>query len=475
MVDSKKTHPLSSAYEFWPSLYGIIPLPVFASTLIFYLFLKSYDGHWLSWPAPLLFGLLGALFATLVIAYSRATPGQWVASIIVFVPFEFSTTLAPLPQLSPIDYFCAAILLVYLWRFRYRNLIPAVMRHLGQSTFIFWLLFFIYGLLDAYFLGGNIRGLLRWGESLFCYVIAIYALEATDKREESVSRAGLLLTLLGVLISFIAIFQFIESDGIASFAYATFGQRNVMAAFLSLCLPVSAAFVFSSDRPFDVFVRKIGSFFMLTALIVSYSRGAWVGITISIVAVFWYLMEKRLWRISISGNAVWSVLILVGGLISFLVLRSPMRGMFSTSQRPYYWKAAYRVYQKSPLWGMGPGNYARYLTNYMSPKGLIIYKVDMQTYHQLVFWQHLHNLYLQIFVEYGLVGLAFWFIAIGSMLIPAIKGAIRESQTVKPFLLISIFAFSIHNLVDVMTVCSLDLIVMFFLAFCRYPTRTEHH
>jgi O-antigen ligase len=281
--------------------------------------------------------------------------------------------------------------------------------------------------------------------------------------------------ILGVTagaVSILAISQFTASSGQAGEAYSTFGHRNVMAAFLSLCLPACSAVLAGAESPWTP-IRKAGSFLTLCAFVISYSRGAWLGLALGVLFTLWRLREVRGMDIPSVRNALLGILILIGPLGTLLVLRNPERGIFSASQRQFYWEATVDVLKVHPLVGVGPGNYEPRAPSYFSEEARSVYEWDIRSKNRLDFWQHLHSLYLQTAVEFGLFGLALLCAGIFALVRPAYLQAMAQPTGVKPYFFMSIVGFLVHNTVDLMMVSSLDILFAFLLALCITPSRSQ--
>src|SRR5437016_1925879 len=122
------------------------------------------SSHALSGGTPLLFWALLACWMFITYTFFKTSYRTIFYAIVVTIPFEISASIGFLPSLSPIDYFCAAGILAIIARSGFQETVRQTWRTLSPASFILWALFLFYGIADAYFLGGNIRGVLRWGE-----------------------------------------------------------------------------------------------------------------------------------------------------------------------------------------------------------------------------------------------------------------------------------------------------------------------
>ena len=166
--------------------------------------------------------------------------------------------------------------------------------------------------------------------------------------------------------------------------YMTLGGSLVVALALLL-----GTVVLGTDRRRPA----IQSGFAVVALGLTYVRNAWLGLG-AVLAVL--VLLSRRW-ILVAGAAALVALVL---LVPF-PLRAKMISMFdpaspSASERFYFWKAGVRMLQDAPLLGLGPGAVKIEYPAYKDPAA------------RRGGTSHLHNNFVQIAAERGLVGLAAW-------------------------------------------------------------------
>ena len=418
---------------------------------------------------PLFAWILLSGVAALTLAFCFLPLQSIVLLLLVAIPLDPDAVVGFLPKLSALDYFSVAAVIAFLVRHAPREILGRTWRSFSPVSAVCWMLFFIYAFSSVIFLDGHVRGVLRWGEFLFYYVLASFAIdENPEDRNSFYVRVAISLSVMAAIVSLITIIQFSHANGSAASAYATFRQRNVMAAFLSLCLP-ACTIIIPGLAPRWILLRKVASFSALCAFILSYSRGAWIGLTLGIFLVIWGLRQTHKFRLDKIKDAIFVILVLIGPLAVLLIMRNPARPFFSVSGRPLYWQATYRILREHPWMGIGPGNYYARLPNYLDGLGLELWNGEKK---HVEFWQHLHSLYFQILAEYGLLGFFLWAIGLGGMLYRSLRTTFKELELFQPFFIISILAYLTHNLVDMLAVNSLDLLFVVLLALSAHVTRT---
>ncbi len=220
----------------------------------------------------------------------------------------------------------------------------------------------------------------------------------------------------GVTEACVGLFQFLTGRGPESFAigpfiraYGDFAQPNAFAGYLAMLLPFGIAWsVLSRQRRVGAMVATT---ILATALLASMSRGAWLGTGIGI-AVMALVLSKHAKRVLALGAGL--VVLMIPAARIGLIPRSiadrltvildnywifdvrkvqPEPGNWALVERMAHWQAGWDMAMDHPITGVGPGNYEAvyrdyYLGSWVEALG------------------HAHNLYLNMFAETGIIGLA---------------------------------------------------------------------
>lgn len=172
--------------------------------------------------------------------------------------------------------------------------------------------------------------------------------------------------------------------------YSTLGNPNVLGEYILLVLPVTAALFFAKKKGLPRLVYAAIFCVSFTALILTMSRGCWVGFMAS-AAVF----------ITFAAGKLWGLVLLALPVVPF-VLPESIIGRFtsigdmkdsSTSYRVYIWMGTLALLKDFFISGIGPGTDA------------FTEVYPFYSYSAIVA-PHSHNLFLQITVELGVVGIA---------------------------------------------------------------------
>jgi O-antigen ligase len=271
---------------------------------------------------------------------------------------------------------------------------------------------------------------LKWAEFATLYVLA-----ATVLYRRSAAAVAGLVVLIGLVEAAIGAQQFFSQSGPNAFvlgggfmrAFGTLGQPNPYAGFLGYSLPVALAVGLGAATGFargrsrsELLLAMLGlgaAGLLASAMIMSWSRGAWVGAIASIACVAALQGRKAFLLVAlVIGMVVLTLLVggsgalpgPVGGRLSELggfLGRSDPAGAeitdanFSVLERIAHWRAGLEMFDDHPLIGVGLGNYAASYDAYAAP-------------HWYDALGHAHNFGINLLAETGLLGflafLAFW-------------------------------------------------------------------
>jgi len=171
--------------------------------------------------------------------------------------------------------------------------------------------------------------------------------------------------------------------------YSTFGNPNVYGAYLLLVIPPAGALVFYARHWFLRLTAFGITGLLLVALALTYSRGCHLALAVSVL-VFVLLIEKRMIVLYLAGLAAMPFVLpasIIARLVSIVNFADT-----STAFRLNIWIGSLRVLGDFWMAGLGQGLEAY---NAVYP----FYALSATPS------PHSHNLFLQIFLETGVVGL----------------------------------------------------------------------
>ncbi len=284
-------------------------------------------------------------------------------------------------------------------------------------------------------LGPAVKELSKWVEFLLLY---LYVAGVSRESEQQGIVAALLLA--GMLEGLLGIYQFLRGVGPPGFillgrymrAYGTFEQPNPFGGYMGLLLPLAYVTVITQGRSAWLALKRgvpwlalfwclavAASLIMGAALVMSWSRGALLGLGVGIALLALALARAWLGRKFILSAVAIGLLLLLLAAPEHLSLTSSAPVSlysrltdtlqyvgaanladieitdenFAVIERAAHWLAAWRMFEQHPWLGVGPGQYADVYPSVALPR-----------------WQdplgHAHNYVLNVMAEGGLVGLA---------------------------------------------------------------------
>jgi putative inorganic carbon (HCO3(-)) transporter len=290
-------------------------------------------------------------------------------------------------------------------------------------------------LIVAQDLAPGVAALFQWLKALAVYFLALDLLRTRRKA----TGALVALLLAGAAEGAYGLFQYATGAGPASFAigdqfsraYGTFGKPNSYAGYLEMLLPPGLIFAGwawrnrpGSAKLLDRFGRLalVGAVALIGgALLASFSRGAWLGISAGLGAMI-LLTSPRARGIAATSAVAVGILGVLGGVA---LLPASVRDRFDSIlgnagspdvrtayitaenfavvERLAHWAAGLNMF-RSDIWlGVGLGNFnVRYTDFNVSPTFLVSQG-------------HAHNYYIHVAAEAGIVGLGTYLLLLAAI------------------------------------------------------------
>lgn len=432
-------------------------------------------------------GLLA--LAALVVALTLAEPlaGLCIALVIApFAPLENITLRLPLDSgqlMLGVTFAAWGLRALYLRRLDLSTVRRGIAVGLMLFIAVAGLSFFAASSFDLW-----ARETLKWVEVLLVYLIVS---TEPDRRKVALVVGAILVS--GAFQAGLGIYQFgLRGEGPDEFAilggrfyraYGTFEQPNPFGGYMGLIWPVALGIALRGvygvvRRAYSVLrIEYWGAgtvaALALGALVLSWSRGAWLGAAAAGVAV----LAVALRRPAASLAALLAAGLLVVALNAAGLLPDSIRARltdftqqfssfdvrgvnvndanYSVIERLAHWQAAQNMIVDRPWLGVGFGNY---------PAAYDQYRV-MKWPNPL---GHAHNYYLNVWAETGLLGLAayalLWLIVMARALSLAARG---DRSTSAPWLAVGLIGawahLSVHHLVDNLYVANTFILIGAYL------------
>jgi len=431
----------------------------------------------LTWAVLLLVG-------GIVVGVTLIRPQLGVLLIVPAVPFSSLRQVSVgVMNVGATEALVALVLAAWLMRMVVRRRICVTWPPLTLPLLIF-LGVLVLSALNSISLQHSIKEIVKWAEVLGLYVLVANELEGHWSRM-------LVFVILGTgaLAAMQGIYQFLFQAGPEGFvlfgrfmrAYGTFEQPNPYAGYLGLTLPLAVGLVLAAVLPAKgrlegrwlIWATGCGAL-MLAALVMSWSRGAWLGFAAAVMTMVLAIVARsgRIAVLVVMFALFLTYILLTGGMTllpSSVVQRfsdfvpylgiADVRGVevtdanFAVLERMAHWQSALSMWTEHPWLGVGIGNYE-----------------PVYPSHALPLWPlplgHAHNYYLNIAAETGVLGLAAYLFLWGAALIGAWRAARRASGWywgVALGVLGVLVHLTVHNLFDNLFVHSMYLHVAILL------------
>jgi len=210
-------------------------------------------------------------------------------------------------------------------------------------------------------------------------------------------------------------------------AISFFGWPNTLAGFFLLFLPLMLILPIYFQKSWLKVLSVLALISCVVCFLCTFSFLGWTSFLISTIVLVPFFRDR--FKVKI-----WPVIFVFLTLFIFVILRKDL--LASLSPRLFYYKAAFTLVGKNPLWGWGWNVF-----------GLMS---SSMTKDVTILSSYVHNSYLQVWVEGGILG--FWGIALLAVSVfKKVKAVIYLKEQQREYLLLiavswGIMAFLIDNL-----------------------------
>lgn len=398
-----------------------------------------------------------------------------------------------LPEyLSPFVLFAGFIVFIIKWKKLGNN---ALLGDLGKICLIYMGYMVISGIWSNTHILSSLIGLLWMG----CYLLYVFIANAVNTKQK-LKNAITVINISAGIIGFIAIleavtynmsikfdwfnFKFpnplfyyindivfnaipveIVNDKYEARASATFDNPLILATYLVVTTPFcafgSVCFNHSRNRK----ISRLCLLFAIGGIVCTSSRGAYIAVGISILVILLNLRSKKLLS-KILPFAFLLTLAIPFGMFLRYANSAPGSFAASTEKRFDIWKSCFDMIKNNPVLGYGAGsdNVHTLLRN--------TYGIDRT---------HAHNLFIEMIVEGGIIGLIF-LIAVISIIVKRLYNLIKcRDKTYKDYAILyisSLLGFVTISLTEFTLQSPKELMIFFALlgfteATYRLSTNTQ--
>ncbi len=350
-----------------------------------------------------LFGVLtGLVCGFLAPLYAAAFAlGLWFV-FMVFYKVEFGVfaavflaPLIPTMALVGLSFLCLASLIVRALtskRFEWRT------DGVGLMVLVMLIVYFIAAVTSF----SPVKSLQIWAV-YFAFMIFYFVIVNTVRTRKQLTDLLTVFSISGLLVCVYGIMQYVFGwntaqawideemfEDIKMRIYSTLGNPNVLGEYILLVLPVTISLMWTKRGTAAKLTYAAFSAVLGAALILTFSRGCWLGIMFS-AAVFITFAAGKLWGLALIALPV-VPMILPESIIKRFTSIGDMKDS-STSYRVFIWMGTLLMLRDFWLTGIGPGTEA------------FTQVYPFYSYSSIVA-PHSHNLFLQIITESGVIGIS---------------------------------------------------------------------
>ena len=239
---------------------------------------------------------------------------------------------------------------------------------------------------------------------------------------------------------------YLDGAVVSNRASGPFGQPNELGLVAAALLVLSVGVGIATWSLVTRLVCAVSAALLLGALLLSFSRGAWIGagVGLAALAVLSPTSRRALARLVALGGGSLVLLTVLGSSLSRSLaarlssIREPSSNPYD--ERPLIWGEAVRQIHERPLTGQGPGAFPTAAQSADGGVGLAA--------------EHAHQLLLTVAAEYGLLGLAALLALIGGLVFLGTGARVRRGgegdggATLQPVLVASLAAVAAHGVLD---------------------------
>jgi len=369
-------------------------------------------------------------------------PYLGIAFVIISIPFEGSKILDCI-SIYPLEAILTISVLICIYK-----LIVGTENYFRNIKLVYacipFVLCIMLSAIKSIELSLTAKELVRWLELFLIYYLTINLIN--DDRKMRVILYSMVLAV--AIVSIWGIVKFIIL-GMGHSTLALFNNPNPFAGYINLIIPVSFGMLMVSVFLWEKITLGIFTVLSILAWFSTFSRSAYLSLILTIILVFFMTkIKKRVALFLVMLLAVCVIVLSLTEIKTGFVYRFRLQPTLSSLEhRTMPYPVGLDMVKDNLILGIGIGNYPLLIEKYTTREALI------QT--------NLHNLYLQVLVETGIIGLCafvFWLVCIVKYLVRSLK-ALEKTRNYSLFvgLVGGVIVYLFNNLAEVLTVHGIHL------------------
>lgn len=313
------------------------------------------------------------------------------------------------------------------------------------------------------------------------YIVVFYLIIHTIRSRTQFRQ--LVCIIIGMAV-FISVFGFLKMSGISPFPWwnytdlsqntlrltSVFGNPDHLAGYMEMALPLILGLFLKDYKGGKLLLMTYLTIIMLTALILSLSRGGWIGSLTSLVFMSVMLLRSRHFK---HKKILISLIVGLLAVALIVLFNTPVVKRFRTiveqeemsiNSRITAWKGVVKMVNNHPLTGIGPGNFGTVFTQYQPP--------GLGKHFRMA-----HNDYLHFISELGIffIPVLIWMmIAFYRRGFRKLKSRSRQTRGIALGAMSGVTAILVHSMADFnLHIPSNALLFTILVAMVAAPRKTK--
>jgi len=298
----------------------------------------------------------------------------------------------------------------------------------------------------------GLRELLRIGGGMVVYFAVVYRLSARRQLQKLVGG------LIAAVIASVLLGSILVSERPGGGLGAAFGNPQLFASFLLICLPLVLVASQGDEHPWRRAAGQFALVLAVGALLLTQNRSSWLGTLVglgllAVLAVRRSAGSRALLRQKhqilvpalVILSAVGFFFVFSGSVDSFLARARTLGHVGADSSwrwRTDMWAAAWTMFKGKPLTGWGIGSFPLF-ASYLAAPAMPILEGRMPSLSQMA-----HNQYLQVLAETGLIGLSLYLSILAGFFARCWRAMKENTSQTRQWLLIGTMAAIAAQMVD---------------------------
>ncbi len=395
----------------------------------------------------IMFWMLTLIIVCIITGVIFCKPYLGIATVLIFIPFEGLVSLNPISN-YPVEVILVIIVIVCMLK----HIVGTTNYFVNRKLIYYYLPFMICILLSSLKfmeLSLAIKEIVRWLELILIYFLTINLIN--DRKKMNV--VLYLMVLTSVVVAIWGIIGYlggtITIDGRHG-ASSFFGHPNALAGYVDLVIPVLFGMLMMCTLLWKRILLAVSIVLIIATWFLTFSKSGWLSLLITLLLVsFLAKAKKRIAFLLIILIISFATVFLPSSVKNDFVGR--LKTTYETIEcRKMSYPIGFSMVRDNLFFGIGVGNYPLLIKDFADASKMS-YLINT----------NLHNLYLQIFVETGILGICtfvFWLTGLVRYLMYALK-SLEKSNRYDLFvgLMGGVIVFLFGNLANVLTVHGIHL------------------